>query len=404
MTTLKKDVFLVRGGKNHAIYDLNSGKLYQIDTECLKAIEKIINTQNPTLTKKEEKVLKLLQTNNLITNTKEIIKEQDISTLKINTKPHFAWLEITQQCNLKCVFCYEESDCYKKNNMTMEDFEKAKQFLLNYGITDIQFIGGEPMIHPNLKEMILSCHGKFKTIEVYTNGTFITQEWCDFFKKYGIQVAISIHSFIPEEADKITQTKGAYKLIRRGIELVLKNKLNVRFATIQNKDIKIGKEFNDLKITTKTQPPRLIGRGSFNQFNYEMFKDVVITKDTFARPINKDFVIKAVSGHQCFNKDLYIAYNLEVFPCVMERRISHGFIKDANDLSVVKTGICKCNKDFINECKYCEFRYACHDCRPNCNGGNLYDKPWYCSYNPKTGRWKNIQKMFDRLSRQSNMR
>lgn len=186
MTILKKDVFLVRGGKNHAIYDLNSGKLYQIDTECLKIIEKIINTQNPTLTKKEEKVLKLLQTNNLITNTKRITTEKDISILKTNTKPHFAWLEITQQCNLKCVFCYEESDCYKKNNMTMEDFKKAKQFLLNYGITDIQFIGGEPMIHPNLKEMILSCYGKFKTIEVYTNGTFITQEWCDFFKKYEI--------------------------------------------------------------------------------------------------------------------------------------------------------------------------------------------------------------------------
>ena len=53
MITLKKDVFLVRGGKNHAIYDLNSGKLYQIGTECLKATEKIINIQNPTLTKKE---------------------------------------------------------------------------------------------------------------------------------------------------------------------------------------------------------------------------------------------------------------------------------------------------------------------------------------------------------------
>ena len=51
-------------------------------------------------------------------------------------KPSFAWLEITQQCNLKCIFCYEESDSHNKKHMTMEDFHKARKFLINYGIKE----------------------------------------------------------------------------------------------------------------------------------------------------------------------------------------------------------------------------------------------------------------------------
>lgn len=401
MFSLQNNVFIVRGTFNHAIYNLNDGKLYQIDNEFLYLIEKAINCKDCKFSKKEKNIIDSLINKDILVKSKHRQDEKPITSLKVDSKPNFAWLEITQQCNLKCVFCYEESDCHNKKHMTMEDFHKARKFLINYGIKEIQFIGGEPMIHPQLKEMIESCLGDFDFIEVYTNGTFITQNWCDFFKGNNIKVAISLHSFIPEEVDKITQTKGAYKMIKRGIDLVLKNNLSVRFATIENKNIKIGKPAKDFPVIAKTQPPRLTGRGTFDQFDYDMFKKVVITKDTFTRPINKDFVMRTVSGHQCFNKDLYIAYNLEVFPCVMERRISHGFIKDENDLSIIKTDICKCNKDFIEECKHCEFRYLCHDCRPNCNGGGAMDKPWNCSYNPESGKWENTKKMFNRLKKEA---
>ena len=402
MFSLQKNVFIVRGAFNHAIYNLNDGKLYQIDNEFLYLIEKAINCKDCEFSKKEKNIINSLISKDILVRSEHRQDEKPITSLRVDSKPNFAWLEITQQCNLKCVFCYEESDCHNKKHMTMEDFHKARKFLINYGIKEIQFIGGEPMIHPQLKEMIESCLGDFDFIEVYTNGTFITQEWCDFFKENNIKVAISLHSFIPEEVDKITQTKGAYKMIKRGIDLVLKNNLSVRFATIENKDVKIGEPAKDFPVRAKTQPPRLIGRGAFDQFDYNMFKKVVITKDTFTKPINKDFVIRAVSGHQCFNKDLYIAYNLEIFPCVMERRISHGFIKDENDLSIIKSSICKCNKDFIEECKHCEFRYLCHDCRPNCNGGGVMDKPWHCSYDPETGKWEGTKKMFNRLKKEAS--
>ena len=82
----------------------------------------------------------------------------------------------------------------------------------------------------------------------------------------------------------------------------------------------------------------------------------------------------------------------------MERRISHGFINKDSILDFSQNDIFdKFSKDNIKGCKNCEFRYACHDCRPNSNGAKINSKPWYCSYNQQKGEWKNIKKMYAML-------
>ncbi len=401
---LNKDVFIVEGIKNHAIYDLAKGKLYHIDDEFLKFIRKLIYNPKWNFDNFEKSNVNLLKKNNIIAESDKLEKEESILSLRDDRKPYFAWIEITQQRNFKCVFCYEESNCNIKKFMTMEDFYKAIDFLMDQNIKEIQFIGGEPMIHPKLKEMIEYCLNKkyFNFIEIYTNASFITQEWCDFFKKNNIKVAVSFHSYIPEEFDKITQTKGSYKLARRGLELLLKNKIDIRVAAITNKNVRIGDKPDSFDIKLSTQAPRLTGRGNFNQLDFDMFEESVITESSFSRPIGREYIKKLVSGHQCFNKDLYIAYNLEVFPCVMERRISHGFITGdkEKDINLVKSHICHYNKDCIDECKHCEFRYACYDCRPNSNGKHISEKPWRCSYNPRTGKWEDVKKMYNRLKKE----
>jgi hypothetical protein len=42
-------------------------------------------------------------------------------------------------------------------------------------------------------------------------------------------------------------------------------------------------------------------------------------------------------------------------------------------------------------------RYTCFDCRPDVIGENLYQKPWFCSYDPYTGQWQDLKVMFDKL-------
>ena len=47
------------------------------------------------------------------------------------------------------------------------------------------------------------------------------------------------------------------------------------------------------------------------------------------------------------------------------------------------------NKDQIEVCKDCEFRYICTDCRAYLEDPeNIYSKPLKCGYNPYTCEWE----------------
>lgn len=279
----------------------------------------------------------------------------------------------------------------------MKDFRIAKDFLISYVVRRIQFIGGEPMLHPQLKDMITECVGKFDFIEVYTNGNYINQQWCNFFKKNKVNVAISMHSNIPEEHDRVTQVKGSHKLVKNALDLLIKSDILYRIVAIGNKDVEIGEKPKGVEYNLRIGSPRMVGRCNISQMNMDMFKERVITLETFSQKINKDFVIRSVSGHQCFSKNFYIAYDLTIYPCVMERRISHGKL-NKDDSFINKDIFEKYGKDNIESCKGCEFRYVCYDCRPDAMNRSVKAKPWYCSYNPRTGEWADVEKMFGELT------
>lgn len=44
-------------------------------------------------------------------------------------------------------------------------------------------------------------------------------------------------------------------------------------------------------------------------------------------------------------------------------------------------------KEQVADCKVCEYRHICTDCRAYTNDGSLYGKPAKCTYNPYTGEW-----------------
>lgn len=108
-----------------------------------------------------------------------------------------------------------------------------------------------------------------------------------------------------------------------------------------------------------------------------------------------------MTGHNCFYSRIYISVNLDVYPCVMERRFKHCNIAECGDI-VLNESIRKQNKDAIEECSGCEFRYVCFDCRPNSLSNDAYEKPWYCIYEPKKGIWKDADEFVIELRKKWN--
>ena len=67
----------------------------------------------------------------------------------------FLWLEVTSKCNLYCVHCYADS-----GPSAMGDRVGTTRWLslideaAALGIKAVQFIGGEPLLHPDIVPLI----------------------------------------------------------------------------------------------------------------------------------------------------------------------------------------------------------------------------------------------------------
>ncbi|AVO59322.1 radical SAM protein [Pseudomonas chlororaphis] len=101
-------------------------------------------------------------------DTLEKIASGQSGTLRLS--PNSIWLNISDNCNLKCVGCYSEGK-FKKNYVPLEEIKKSIQFSGN--IAEISFTTNEALLHPQFCEIIDMCrdmHPQAK-LWVITNGT-----------------------------------------------------------------------------------------------------------------------------------------------------------------------------------------------------------------------------------------
>ncbi len=398
--SFKENVYIVHGAFRACIYDLNAQCLYSI-SGCLEAIIlKLLFEDHyyDLISDADRGYINYLVDNEVLLPTQTKMPMKDIKSIAEPYLVQFSWIEVTRKCNLKCHFCYEESspECVEK--MSLADFKLVVENLKTSAIKNIQFIGGEPMVlGKDLKAMIEYCCNDFSFIEVYTNGVFINDDWARFFKKYNIHVAISIHSYDSEMHDRVTCIKGSHQKVENAVALLKVHQVPFRIGSVETSACKVGHKKLNQPYDIFPKPVRLTGRGGFHQYNLDIFKKKAITKNTHRYPITADKITMHVSGHQCFLNDLYISAKLDVFPCVMERRFKYGNLRQGRLIDMLDHPTRYLSKDDIEGCQDCEYRYNCFDCRPDSNGRGQYQKPWYCSYNPYTGEWADLEDMYHTL-------
>ncbi|MEV0285643.1 radical SAM protein [Kribbella sp. NPDC050820] len=67
----------------------------------------------------------------------------------------FVWLEITEKCRLQCVHCYAESGPAGSHGvMEPADWIRVIDETAELGVGMVQFIGGEPTLHPALPQLL----------------------------------------------------------------------------------------------------------------------------------------------------------------------------------------------------------------------------------------------------------
>ena len=116
---------------------------------------------------------------------------------------------ITLNCNLDCIACSSFSPLVKKKTPHI-DFEYIKKdFKKLYKVTEdgkkisvLVLMGGEPLLHPNINQIIQYFSELGVSLRIVTNGILIPAMDDEFFKlvrKYSVEVIVSIYKVLKYE-------------------------------------------------------------------------------------------------------------------------------------------------------------------------------------------------------------
>ena len=147
-------------------------------------------------------------------------------------KPVVVW-NVGRKCNLRCVHCYSQSKNIEYDGELTTDEGKALiDDLAAFGSPVLLFSGGEPLMRPDIFELIAYARAAGMRAVLSTNGTLISKETASTLKEMDLSyVGISLDG-LQETHDKFRGQKGAFDQAMEGLRNCKKTgiKVGLRFT------------------------------------------------------------------------------------------------------------------------------------------------------------------------------
>jgi len=123
------------------------------------------------------------------------------AALKSRRHPVLAHIIPVRRCNLSCAYCNEYDDVSKP--VPTETMFERIDLLSKLGAAVITLSGGEPLLHPDVVELIRRIRMRGKIAELITNGYLLTPALIERFNQAGLDhLQISIDNVVPDDVSK----------------------------------------------------------------------------------------------------------------------------------------------------------------------------------------------------------
>jgi len=135
-------------------------------------------------------------------------------------------ISLTDRCNFDCIYCHNEGLGDTRgpmepadDEMTADEVVRFLEVVEEFGIENVKFTGGEPMLRADLEEIISRTPPSME-VSLTTNGTFLRGRAEDL-KEAGLErVNVSQDALDPEQFAAVTKS-GAYEAVLDGVEAAL---------------------------------------------------------------------------------------------------------------------------------------------------------------------------------------
>jgi len=111
--------------------------------------------------------------------------------------PLLAQVVVTRRCNLACGYC-NEYDNFSPPVPLQKLLERVNH-LADLKTASITFTGGEPLLHPQLDEVIAAARAHGMIVTMITNGFKLSRDWIERLNAAGLQgMQVSIDNLEPD--------------------------------------------------------------------------------------------------------------------------------------------------------------------------------------------------------------
>lgn len=128
-------------------------------------------------------------------------------------------LECSRVCNLRCIYCYSSAGLPLDDELGWDELQNVLDQAKDLGARRIIVLGGgEPLAWPHCLELVRSIHSRGLAVDLFTNGTLLTQELAQAFFDLGVSPVIKLNSLREDVQDQLAGRGGTLRAIMQGFE------------------------------------------------------------------------------------------------------------------------------------------------------------------------------------------
>ncbi len=136
---------------------------------------------------------------------------------------HVQWF-ITSKCNYRCRYCgvWKQPPSPELN---LEEVKRGIEALQELKVVELVFTGGNPLLRPDMAEILKYAHDRFPLVAIYDNGSLAWRKVEAL--RHADVVCISLDTLNPKLQDEINGVKGAFQAAMKSLETLKSRKVNV---------------------------------------------------------------------------------------------------------------------------------------------------------------------------------
>jgi radical SAM protein with 4Fe4S-binding SPASM domain len=138
------------------------------------------------------------------------------------------WLA-TYNCNLHCPYCEASAGKAAENELSIEEVKRLIDDLGHMGVKRFLISGGEPLLRPDLTEIMKYATRRHLKLGLVTNGFFVEDRWNEL-KRFNYFLYFTSIDGTPEYTNRMRGNQEAFERAMKGLELFSRLRVPVRMV------------------------------------------------------------------------------------------------------------------------------------------------------------------------------